>query len=163
MGMNLLNKAASAETIDLKNNTGERLIPNRALIDDLTLATETHVQARWMLSALEETANWARMMFKPTKSRSLIIRKGKQADRFILKIQKSKARTSLQSLTTQLSALENGFDDSLNDQEKILRIKTQPQEGLRQIDKSGLPGKYKAWLFQHGRTPSKAHVAPHFI
>ena len=148
--MNLLNKAASAETKGPKTNTGERLPPNRAFIDDQTLTTEIYVQARWMLSALEETATWARMKFKPTKSRSLIIRSGKQTDRFILKIQVD----DIPLITNNpVKCIGKWFDDSLNNQKNILRIKAQLQEGLRQIDKSGLQGKFKAWLFQHGLMP----------
>ena len=44
------------------------------------------------------------------------------------------------------------------DQENILHIKAKLQKGLQEIDKSGRPGKFKAWLFQY-ETPSKAHVA----
>ena len=147
MGMNLLNKAASAETRGPKTNNAERLTPNRAFVDDLTITTETHVQARWILSALEETATWARMKFKPAKSRSLIIRKGKQTDRFILKIQGE----DIPSITDNpVKCLGKWFDDSLNEKANVLRIKTQLQEGLQKIDRSGLPGKFKAWLFQHG-------------
>ena len=47
-------------------------------MDDLTITTQTHVQARWVLSALESTTSWARMKFKPKKSRSLIIKKASQ-------------------------------------------------------------------------------------
>ena len=104
--MNLLNKAASAETKGPKTNTGERLPPNRAFIDDLTLTTEIYVQARWLLSALEETATWARMKFKPTKSRSLIIKKCKQTDKFILKLQ---GKDILSIPDNQVKSLENGL------------------------------------------------------
>ena len=150
MGMNLLNKAASAETRGPKTNTGERLTPNRAFVDDLTVTTQTHVQARWILAALEETATWARMKFKPTKSRSLIIRKGKQTDRFILKIQGE----DIPSITDNpVKCLGKWFDDSLNDRANVQRIKTQLTEGMQTIDRSGLPGKFKAWLFQHGLLP----------
>jgi hypothetical protein len=33
-------------------------------MDDLTLTTTTHAQARWMLTALSDVASWARMKFK---------------------------------------------------------------------------------------------------
>ena len=38
-------------------------------MDDLTITTTTRVQARWLLTALDDTVNWARMKFKPNKSR----------------------------------------------------------------------------------------------
>ena len=105
MGMNLLNKAANTETRGQETNTNKSIPPNRAFINDLTLTTETHMQARWMLSVLEETANWARMIFKPNKSRSLIIRKDKQTDRFIVKIQGE----DIPSITDNSVKYVNGF------------------------------------------------------
>lgn len=46
-------------------------------MDDLTITTTTHLQARWILRSLEGAAIWVRMTFKPQKSRALIIRRGK--------------------------------------------------------------------------------------
>ena len=150
MGMNLLNKAASRETRGPKTDSGERLTPNRVFIDDLTITTQTHIQARWVLSALEDTATWARMKFKPDKSRSLIIRKGQQTERFKLSIQGENIPTIKDN---PVKCLGKWFDDNLNDKANVQRIQTQLQDGMQIIDKSGLPGKFKAWLFQHGLLP----------
>ena len=76
MGMNLIVNAAKRETRGPKTASGAYLPSNRGFMDDLTITTKTHVQARWVLTALDETATWARMRFKPKKSRSLIIKKG---------------------------------------------------------------------------------------
>jgi hypothetical protein len=54
-------------------------------MDNFTLTTTTHVQARWMLTALTDVVSWARMKFKAAKSRSLIIKNGKTTDKFILR------------------------------------------------------------------------------
>ena len=87
MGMNLLINAAIRETRGPKTESGIYLPSSRGFMDDLTLTTPTHVQARWMLTALTDVASWARMKFKAVKSRSLIIKKGKTTDRFVLRVQ----------------------------------------------------------------------------
>ena len=56
-------------------------------MDDLTISTTTHVQARWVITALDDPFNWARLKFKPNKSRSLVNKKGKVSKRFNLQVQ----------------------------------------------------------------------------
>ncbi|RXN04866.1 hypothetical protein ROHU_009463 [Labeo rohita] len=45
------------------------------------------------------------------------------------------------------------FDDSLTDRNNISSTEKQTEEWLRKIEKSGLPGKFKAWHYQHGLLP----------
>src|SRR4029434_8671217 len=59
----------------------------RGFMDDLTITMATHVQTRWILKALDNVATWARMKFKPKKSRSMVIRNGKVTNRFQLQVQ----------------------------------------------------------------------------
>ena len=42
---------------------------------------------------------------------------------------------------------------SLKDTESITQMVIQGEEWMRKIDRSGLPGKYKAWCYQHGVLP----------
>ena len=56
-------------------------------MDDLTISTANHNQVRWILQSLEDTVYWARMKFKPNKSRCLIIKKRQVTDKFPLRIQ----------------------------------------------------------------------------
>ena len=72
MGMNLLINAAQRETKRPKTESGIYLPSSRGFMDDLNLTTTTHVQARWMLTALTDVASRGRMKFKAVKSRSLI-------------------------------------------------------------------------------------------
>jgi len=65
IGMNLIINAAKRETRGPKAAFGIHLPSNRGFMDDLTISTTTHVQARWVLTALDDTVNWARMKFKP--------------------------------------------------------------------------------------------------
>lgn len=64
--MNLKISAAGKETKGPKTSTGTRLVPAiRGFIDDITITTTTHVQARWVLDALDETVSWAKTKIKP--------------------------------------------------------------------------------------------------
>ncbi|KAG1925127.1 hypothetical protein F2P79_025744 [Pimephales promelas] len=87
MGMNLLVGAAEGVTRGPTLESGISQPVLRAFMDDITITTGTHVQARWVLETLGAVATWARMSFKANKSRSLVIRKGKPTGRFSLHVQ----------------------------------------------------------------------------
>ena len=90
------------------------------------------------------------MKFKPNKSRYLVIKKGVSTERFNLTIQGENI-PAIQN--NPIKCLGKWYDASLKDQNNINRIKTQLHTGLKQINTSGLPGKFKMWLFQHGLLP----------
>ena len=48
-------RAAERETRGPKTASGIRLPANRGFMDDLTISTESHIQARWILQSLEDT------------------------------------------------------------------------------------------------------------
>ena len=73
--MNLIMKAAEKECRGPKMKSGIRQPPGRAFMDDMTITTEAEAGARWILKGLEKLIKWARMSFKPRKSRSLVIKK----------------------------------------------------------------------------------------
>ncbi|XP_052259364.1 uncharacterized protein LOC127863766 [Dreissena polymorpha] len=150
MGMNLIINPANKETRGPKKSTGLHLPTNRGFMDDLTVTTQTHIQARWVLKVLEEAATWARMNFKPKKSRSLVIKRGSVTKRFTLQVQRENIPSIMDS---PIKCLGKWFDSSLSDKANVERIRSQLQEGLKQIDKSALPGKFKAWLFQNALLP----------
>ena len=150
MGMNIIIKAAEVETRGPQTNSGIRLPSNRGFMDDMTVTTETHIQARWVLTALEETATWARMQFKPAKSRSLVIKKGKVTERFKMTIQGE----DIPSLSNNpVKCLGKWFDASLSDKSSQARLQQQAEEGFRRIDQCDLPGKFKTWVYQHNLLP----------
>ena len=70
-------EAGKRETRGPKTKADIRQPPGRGFMDGVNITTTTHIQARWVLGAMEETATWARMKFKPAKSRCLVIKKGK--------------------------------------------------------------------------------------
>lgn len=56
-------------------------------MDDLTMIIPTHMQATWVLAELDRIATWAKMIFKPKKSRCLVIQKDKTTGMFELLVQ----------------------------------------------------------------------------
>lgn len=52
-----------------------------------------------------------------------------------------------------IKCLGKWYDETLCDRTDISRIEQQVSEGMRNIDKTGLPGKFKAWIYQHGLLP----------
>ena len=62
---------SSRERVRYKMNTGVQQPSVWGIMDDFTVTTTTHIQARWELASLEDTLSWACMKFKPKKSRVL--------------------------------------------------------------------------------------------
>ncbi|KAJ3593137.1 hypothetical protein NHX12_005473 [Muraenolepis orangiensis] len=90
------------------------------------------------------------MRFKPTKSRSMVLRKGKVVDKFRFNI----ADTAIPSISEKpVKSLGKVFDCSLRDTTSIQSTCTELDGWLKSVDKSGLPGKFKAWVYQHGILP----------
>ena len=120
MGMNMILKAAERETRGPKTNAGIRLPANRGFMNDLTITTETHIQARRILKALDETVTWARMVFKPRKSRCLVLRKGKVTSQFKLLIGGEEIPTLVDN---PIKCLGKWFDSSLSDKSSQGRLR----------------------------------------
>ena len=148
--MNLLINAARGETRGPMTESGIYLPSSRGFIDDLTLTTATHVQARWMLAALTDVASWGRMKFKAVKSRSLVIKKGQTTERFKLYVQNEEIPSIV---TNPTKCLGKWFDASLHDRDKVRKLERQLEDDLKKIDRFGLTGKFKAWLYQHALLP----------
>jgi hypothetical protein len=148
--MNLIIKAGDRETRGPKTKSDIRLPPQRGFMDDLTITTESHIQARWILTALEDVVSWARMAFKPRKSRALILRRGKVVQNTALRVQGVEVPSLIDN---PIKCLGKWFDITLGDANNTQHVKQQLQEGLKKIEKTSLPGKFKAWIFQHGMLP----------
>ncbi len=119
-------------------------------MDDLTVITPTHLQARWVLAELDRMATWAKMVFNPKKPRSLVIQKGKTTGRFQLLVQ-WEVIPNIQG--NPIRFLGKWYDDSLSDKNSISSTRKQVEKWLKKIEKSGLHGKYKCWIYQHGLLP----------
>ena len=75
--MNLLVKSVEKMSRGPFMPSGVRQPPTRAFMDDMTITTKSVMEGRWTLEELGQMMRWARMKFKPTKSRSLVLKRGK--------------------------------------------------------------------------------------
>jgi hypothetical protein len=148
--MNLLVKSAEKCSRGPTMNSGIQQPPGRAFMDDMTITSKSVVEARWTLEDLEKLITWARMKFKPAKSRSLVLKKGKVQDRCRFRIGGELIPTVTEKPVKYLGKL---FTSALNDRQGVREFMTTAAEWLRAVDKSGLPGKFKAWCYQHGVLP----------
>lgn len=116
LAMNMLAKSEEPECRGPLSKSGVHQPPIRAFMDDLTVSTTSVPGCKWLLKGLEKVITWARMNFKPTKSRSLVLRKGKVADQFRF----SSGGTKIPSITEKpIKSLGKVFNSSLNDTESI--------------------------------------------
>ncbi|XP_076075792.1 uncharacterized protein LOC143046522 [Mytilus galloprovincialis] len=122
-------------------SSGVRQPPVRAFMDDMTVTAKTVIEGRWTLEELERMIKWARMKFKPSKSRSLIVRKGKVQDE-TFELAGEKIPTVGEK---PVKCLGKKFDATLADMVNMGEVQVQLVEWLTKIDKSGLPGRYKAY------------------
>lgn len=150
LAMNMIVKSAEVECRGPLSRSGARQPPIRAFMDDLTVMTTSVPGCRWLLQGLERLISWARMSFKPAKSRSLVLKKGKVADRFRFAL----GGTPIPTVTEKpVKSLGKVFNSSLRDSDALLQAKADLTSWLTAIDKSGLPGKFKTCIYQHGVLP----------
>ena len=150
LAMNLLVKSAETECRGPVTNSGTRQPPIRAFIDDLTVSANSVHGCRWLLRGIHRLVSWARMNFKPTKSRSLVLKKGKVANKHRFTVEGK----SIPTLTEKpVKSLGKTFNSSLKDTSSVKQLRIELREWLSAIDKTGLPGIYKAWIYQHGVLP----------
>ena len=119
-------------------------------MDDLTVTTTSVMGGRCLLKGLERYITWARMYFKPEKSRSLVVKKGKVME----KVRFTVAGETIPTLSEKpIKSLAKNFNSSLKDTVAKQKTIKDLEEWLTKINKSGLPGRFKAWLFQHAVLP----------
>ena len=111
-------------------------------MDDLTLTTTTHVQARRMLTALTDVVSWGRIRFKEVKSRSFIFKKVQLTKWFNLQVQNEDIPSMV---TSQIKCMDKRFSATLHDRYNDRKLEQQVEDGL--------PGKFKAWLYQYALLP----------
>lgn len=110
-------------------------------MDELTVTTTSVPGCRWILKGLE-----SRMRFKPTKSRSLVLKKEKVTDKYLFSL----GTIKIPSLTeAPMKSLGKVFNCSLKDAASIQATNEDLVTWLAAVDKSGLLSKFKAWIYQH--------------
>ena len=101
------------------------------------------------MRSLESLATWGRLKFKPKKSRSLIVKKGVVTSRTF----EMQAERIPSVKEEPIRCLGKWFDKTLRDRDHTIATEDQLKEWLERIDQTSLPGKLKAWCFQHGIIP----------
>ncbi|KAI4876470.1 hypothetical protein NFI96_017397 [Prochilodus magdalenae] len=150
LAMNMLVKAAETECRGPLSKSGIRQPPIRAFMDDLTVTTTSVPGCRWILQGLEKLISWARMSFKPSKSRSMVLKRGKVVDKFRFVVDGEE----IPSITEKpVMSLGKAFNSSLQDKASVQTTIKKLESWLHAVDKSGVPGRFKAWLYQHGILP----------
>ena len=150
LAMNLLVKTAETECRGPQSKTGTRQPPIRAFMDDLTVTTASVQGGRWLLKGLDVVMTWARMRFKPAKSRSLVLKKGKVNDGFRFSVD----NTAIPSISEKpVKSLGKTFNSGLRNTKSVDDTTQELEAWLCSVDKSGLPGKFKSWIYQHGVLP----------
>lgn len=129
-------KSVEVECRGPLSRSGTRQPPIRIFMDDLTVMTTFVPGCRWLLQGFGRLITWARMSFKAAKSRSLVLKKGRAVDHFHFALD-----------GTQIPRV------TLNDTAALQETRRDLTTWLTAIDKSGLPGKFKAWMYQHGVLP----------
>ena len=122
-------------------------------MDDLTVTTTSVMGGRWLLKSFERNMTWARMYFKPAKilvTRSLVLKKGKDMEKVRFTVEGETIPTLSEKPIKSLGkTLNSSLKDTASKQKTIKDL----EEWLTKIDKSGLPGRFKAWLIQHAVLP----------
>lgn len=90
------------------------------------------------------------MSINPAKSKSLVLRKGKVTDRFHFTLGDPKIPSVSEKPGKSLG---NFFTSNLKDTAARQVTSNDLVTWLKAVDKSGLPGKFKAWIYQHGILP----------
>ena len=126
--------------------------PKKAFMDDVTLLCRDQEQMRNVLSRLEELIRWARMKFKAKKSRSLTFCKGKQKE-VKFKISDEEMPTVKEQ---PVKSLGRWYSGTLTDRSRGIEVQKLAEDGLKAIDETRLPGKYKIWMVQFGLYPRLA-------
>lgn len=90
------------------------------------------------------------MSFMPAKSRSLVLTKGKVNTKFCFRL----GEHLISSVTEKpVKSLGKVFNCSLYDRDSIKATSADLKGWLRTVDKSGLRGRFKALIYQHGILP----------
>ena len=86
--------------------------PLKAFIDDTTVLTNSIAKAQTVLDRLQSLISWSRMKFKPAKSRSLSLQKGKIDASTVLHIDGQAIPTVCEQ---PVKSLGRWYDKSLKD------------------------------------------------
>ncbi len=148
--MNLLVKSVEKPRQGAVLSSGVQQVPVRAFMDDLTITARSVPEGRWILEDLVELTTAARMEFRPSKSRSLVLKQGRVQNHFRFKI----GEDTIPTVTEKpVKSLGRWYRADLSDKASVKEMFNQAEKWMKALERSGLPGKYKVWGYQHGILP----------
>ena len=127
-----------------KTDGAEMSTPLRSFMDDITALVRGEGITREMLGRLDELIKWSRMKFKAKKSRSVSFKKGVQKEiRFFI------GGEPIPTVKEKpVKSLGRMYQKALSDRGQGKEVQKTVENGLKVIDKTLLPGKFKCWCLQ---------------
>ena len=149
LSMTMLVMSTKEETKGPSTRSGQQQVNASLFMDDIATRTENLVQTKYLLDKLVCNLKGAGLSIKPEKSRSLVIIEGKVSNKT-----PSIEGVPITSITEKsVKYLGKLYNKTLNEQEQAEQVLVDLKQGLKKIDKIRLPGRYKAWMFQHMLLP----------
>ena len=149
MCMELILRGTTDTASGEETRSGGVLPPSRAFMDDVTTLVQSKAGTQELLDRFHDLFTWARMKAKPKKSRSISLVRGTICD-----IHFSIGGNIIPAVREQpVKSLGRLYAFPLTDRHRGVEVEGTALEGLHAIEKSELPGKLKAWCFQHGLLP----------
>jgi hypothetical protein len=145
LAMQVILKATEAEGKAAHIGEGVYMPPLKAFMDDTTVIQNGEKRTKAILDRLDAVISWARMKFKPSKSRSLSLRKGKVNEKAIFTISGQKILTVAEE---PVKSLGRWYNSSLKDTDQGKQVKRMAEEGLETIHQTKLQGRFKVWILQ---------------
>ena len=119
--------------------------PLKAFMDDTTVICSNEAETRRMSERPDGLMSWCKMNFKPEKSRSLSVRKGK-IDAAATFTEANKQITTVSE--EPFKSLGRWYYSSMKDTKRGQKTAELASEGLLAINRCGLQGKFKVWCLQ---------------
>ncbi len=124
---------------------GAEITPLRKYMDDVTSLLQTAACTSRLLNRMDELMSWAGMKIKPSKSRSLSLRREVRNESTFFIVGGEK----IPFLSEQLiKSLGRQYMVEFRDKHMGRTVMKPLSEGLAKFDQSQLPGKYKVWCYQ---------------
>ncbi|GFN94967.1 reverse transcriptase [Plakobranchus ocellatus] len=145
MAMKVILKAAEGSAGPASLGGGFSMLPLKAFMVGTTIICSKEDETRRMLTLLDDLMSWRRMEFKPKKSRSLSIRRGKVDKAMTFTVEEQQIPTVSQE---PVKSLGRWYDSSMKDTRRGAETLELASESLLAINKCGLQGKFKIWCLQ---------------
>ncbi|GFO32390.1 reverse transcriptase [Plakobranchus ocellatus] len=145
MAMEVILKAAEGSAGPASLGGGCPMPPLKEFMDDTTIICSKEDKTRRMLTRLDVLMSWCRLEFKPKKSRSLSIRKGKVDEATTFTVAEQQIPTVSQE---PVKSLGRWYDSSMKDIRRGAETLELASESLLAINKCGLQGIFKIWCLQ---------------